>query len=220
MIRKSPLWQGFLDGAMSMFRKLIWSIWRPIQLVKASQPAVFWTSLGIALVAGQAGILLAFLGALVLPSEMIDVLASNLKSANFYTFSISLLASACVPLAVEYVDAERGDSKVVLASQKTLALLMAFVLIVTAAGMTGFLTSIALAPEQPGVGSSESKFLNGGSWLQLFIYAVSIVVAAYLIAISRVHCNPDDLAEMARQDAQSRAATAHKLKTTIDDEEL
>lgn len=86
-----------------MFRT-VQSIWRRIQLVKARQPAVFWTSLGIALVAGQAGILFAFLGAIERSVTFKDMLISNLSNANFYTFSISLLASAVVTRAVIVVD--------------------------------------------------------------------------------------------------------------------
>ncbi|MBK8401306.1 MAG: hypothetical protein IPL29_09715 [Propionivibrio sp.] len=202
-----------------MFRA-VQSIWRPIQLVKARQPAVFWTSLGIALVAGQAGILFAFLGAIGRSVTFKDVLISNLSNANFYTFSISLLASAVVPLAVEYVDAEHRKHMVVLTSQKSLASMMAFFLILAAAGLAGIITSVSLAPGSSTLVTAESNSLNGGSWLQLFTYVLSIAVAAYLIAISRIHFNPDDLAEMTRQETQSRAASAHKLTSTTDGEEL
>lgn len=199
---------------------IVKSIWRPIYLVKTKQPAVFWTSLGIALVAGQAGILFAFLGAIGRTPTFTDVLVSNLSNANFYTFSISLLASAVVPLAVEYVDAGYREDKVVLTSQKLLASMLAFLLVLTAAGMAGIFTSVSLAPGPLTSNLPPSDKLNAGSWLQLAIYALSILAAAYLISISRIHFNLDDLAEMTRQETRSRADTAHKMTSTIDGEEL
>jgi len=202
-----------------MFR-ILKSIWHPIKLVKARQPAVFWTSLSIALLAGQAGIFLAFLIAIGRGIPILDVLTSNLSSANLYTFSISLLASAVVPLTVEYLDAEKAEKKIVLTDQKVIGSLIAFLIVIPAAGMAAVITADTLSTSMAGTIFKNGHVLGPGEWLQITIYTLSIITAAYLIAISRVHVYPDDLAEMTRQETRLRADTAHKMTTTSDGEEL
>src|SRR5215207_5705459 len=72
--------------------------------------ALFGIYVGIGILIAHLGILGSFcVSAYHKNIKLVDVLSSNLPAGNFYTFSISLIASAIVPFLIEYLSISKDE---------------------------------------------------------------------------------------------------------------
>ncbi len=150
-----------------------------------------WSLFGIYLLIGvvvaQSGILFSLL-LCVKHSEanFTDLLISNLTAGNFYTFSISLIASAIVPFLIEYLSA--SDIKF-----KHFKILTSLVMVVALLfPMTFFYSDIVShTVPQPCCG-----VVNKIDWLQLTFYIASIFFCTYAFCITYLHLDYDSYAEL------------------------
>ncbi len=195
---------------------------RPIKTVVSKEPVVFWISFASSCVFGQ----IAILGGMFLAAgrsiSFSDVFLQNLSSANMYTFAIALLAAACSMLVIEFIDGMK-DKKFHLPNHKAASAVIAGLLVVLQAMISGNLLRDSLAPSSSLSGSVAMPVIgltDPANLMQLVFWVVSMFVAQYMFCLTRMHLHPDEIAQMVQAQASHLAVEAHNRTTTKDGEDI
>jgi hypothetical protein len=160
---------------------------KPLAVIPDAQ-AAFWIFLSITIVVGQAGILFALLTSLTNPQITFKgILSENLTSGNFYTFSISLIASSITPFLIEYLDKKQIHFR----SIKIIGSLIAVVFLLLP--MTGLFARL-IGPSQATMSGIQVD------WLQLIFYALSVLACIYLYCVWLLEYDYQSYVELDRQD--------------------
>lgn len=156
---------------------------KPVGIIPQVQ-GPFWIFILITIMIGQAGILFSLLSTLG-DSEVAfhDLLSSNLIAGNFYTFSISLIASSICPFLVEYL----GTKDIRFRHIKVITSLFAIVTLLLP--MTCLY--VRMANSDP-----VSVKINTLDWKQLSFYGISIAACIYLFCVSQLHYDYDSYADL------------------------
>lgn len=196
---------------------------RPIKTVVSKEPVVFWISFASSCVFGQ----IAILGGMFLAAgrsiSFSDVFLQNLSSANMYTFAIALLAAACSMQVIEFIDGMKEKKFLQLPNHKAASAVIAALLVVLQAMISGNLLRDSLAPSavQPGSLASPAVGLaDPANLMQLVFWIASMVVAQYMFCLTRMHLHPEEIAQMVQAQASHLAGEAHNVTTTKDGEDI
>lgn len=156
---------------------------KPLTIIPQVQSG-FWIFVLITIVIGQLGILCGLLFTMKTSTLTFrGLLADNLCLGNFYTFSISLIASSFTPFLIEYIDKKEIRFK----HMKVTASLFAGVVLLIP--MT-VLFSQLVNPTQP--------ITSAGTldWIQLLFYILSIFACIYLFCLSLLHFDYESYADL------------------------
>jgi fumarate reductase subunit D len=150
--------------------------------------AAFCIFLCITIVVGQAGILLTLLTSLSGSGMTFKgIISDNLVSGNFYTFSISLIASSITPFLVEYLDKKQIHFR----SIKIIGSVLAIVFLL--------LPMTCLFARHIGTSSSSTSDIHI-DWIQLIFYGFSILSCTYLYCVFLLDYDYPSYAELDRQE--------------------
>ncbi|MFK8794734.1 hypothetical protein [Planococcus plakortidis] len=100
----------------------------------------------------------------------------NITSGNFYTFSIALLASSVLTLAIQLMNDYDSDSDSSFNTFKIGSIIVAFLIIVIM--VIGF--------------STLESFSIWGTIVQLFLYFCSIIMSVYFLCVEYIQKDEDD----------------------------
>ncbi|MCU5103631.1 hypothetical protein OCA20_26620 [Bacillus cereus] len=137
------------------------TIFKPLTLIpKIKGLALIW--LIFILIFGQAGILATLI------IDPLNFFKDNLKSGNFYTFSIALLASSVLVFAIEWMNSEDVKFKTL----KVVAIAISFLLI--------SVMMIAFSH-----GTQSLSIFNIA--LQICLYILSLFLSIYFLCLEYIH---------------------------------
>jgi hypothetical protein len=158
----------------------------PLNIILQAQVA-FWTFVAITIVIGQMGFLFAFLAAIKNPNMTVrGILSDNLVAGNFYTFSISLIASSLTPFLLEYID--KKDIRFRHIKLITSVCVCSVLLLPMA-----FLFGQVIGPTQ----SNAIKIPIDKT--QCVFYVVSMLASVYLFCLSYLHLDSETYAELEQE---------------------
>jgi MFS family permease len=155
-----------------------------------------WSLFGIYILigigVGQLGILYSFLTCVTHKDvKFINILNNNLSAGNFYTFSISLIASAVVPFLIEYLGSETIRFK----HYKVITSILMFVVLILP--MSFFFSDIvnSMSTIQPEDACSIAT-PKVSDKLQIFFYVATIAMCTYAFCVSYLHLDYESYAEI------------------------
>ncbi|MGE0356505.1 MAG: hypothetical protein AB7P08_06260 [Burkholderiales bacterium] len=175
------------------------------------------------LILGQIGMIWALIVAGKKQMPFAQVLDQQLQSANFAVFAVTLLVTTGTILIGEYLE-EKELPKIQMREQKAIAAIVALILVLLQAMLTGLLVADSIAPTQIGVTTKPiavSEVLtswNGGQ--QVVCWILSMSLAIYIFCLSRAHKYPVDLGQERQDEIDDATAKAASMNHTSDNEKI
>jgi hypothetical protein len=175
------------------------------------------------LVFGQVGLIWALLVSQQKNIAFGQILDQNLQNANLAVFAVSLLVTTGTVLIGEYLE-EKELQKIELRGHKAVWALIALLLVVFQAMLTGYLIPESMTNDYGlQVARPEGVFDALGAWgggQQVVLWLISMAVAVHIFCLSRMHKYPLELDQIRQAQIAAAAAKVENMNETSDNEKI